>query len=221
MNFVPSEVNKVSYATSFGLKNIRENQKAITTSFLNRIQYLSCREQSGVQIIENLTHRDAKLVCDPTLLLTRAEWDKYVCDDPIVKGDYVFTYLLSNNIEHRKYARKLAEATGCKVVGVLHGSGYVKGDERFVDEAPKNIGPFEFLNLIKYAKYVCTDSFHGCVFSTIYDLLERFGLINRLVEHDEELNLNKINYESVNYNVQQFREESRSFLIRALEKGEI
>ena len=126
----------------------------------------------------------------------------------------------------------------------MHGAGYVKGDERFVDEAPKNIGPFEFLNLIKYAKYVCTDSFHGCVFSTIYeknyyafkrfsdqdkmstntrvvDLLERFGLINRLVEHDEELNLNKINYESVNYNVQQFREESRSFLIRALEKGEI
>ena len=243
LNFVPDELNKVSYATSFGLKNIRENQKIVTTRFLNRIQHLSCREQSGVQIIENLTHRRAKLVCDPTLLLTKEEWDNYVLDNPIIDGDYIFTYLLSNNIEHRKYVSKLAEATGCKVVGVLHGAGYVSGDERFVDEAPKNIGPFEFLNLIKYAKYVCTDSFHGCVFSTIYEknyyafkrfsdqdkmstntrvtnLLDRFGLNDQLVKQYEELNLNVIDYENVNHRVRQFRDESRSFLINALREGE-
>lgn len=243
LNFVPDEINKLSYATSFGLENIRENQKTVATRFLNRIQHLSCREQSGVQIIENLTHRSAKLVCDPTLLLTKEEWDNYVLDNPIIDGDYIFTYLLSNNIEHRKYVRKLAEATGCKVVGVLHGAGYVRGDERFVDEAPKNIGPFEFLNLIKYAKYVCTDSFHGCVFSTIYEknyytfkrfsdqdkmstntrvtnLLERFGLNDRLVKQYEELNFKVIDYESVNHRVQQFRDDSRSFLINALREGE-
>lgn len=243
LNFVPDEINKVSYATSFGLKSIRENQKAVATRFLNRIQHLSCREQSGVQIIEDLTHRRAKLVCDPTLLLTKDEWNNYVIDNPIINGDYILTYLLNNNIEHRKYVRKLAEVTGCKVVGVLHGAGYVSGDERFIDEAPKNIGPLEFINLIKYAKYVCTDSFHGCVFSIIYEknyyvfkrfsdqdkmstntrvtnLLDRLRLNDRLVKQYEELNLNVIDYESVNYRVQQFRDESRTFLINALMEGE-
>lgn len=243
LNFVPDEINKVSYATSFGLKNIRENQKTVATRFLNRIQHLSCREQSGVQIIEDLTHRRAKLVCDPTLLLTKDEWDNYVIDNPIIDGDYILTYLLSNNIEHRKYVRKLAEATGCKVVGVLHGAGYVSGDERFVDEAPKNIGPFEFLNLIKYAKCVCTDSFHGCVFSTIYEknyyafkrfsdqdkmstntrvtnLLQQLGIRNRLVENFENFDLSPIDYLAVTEKASQFRAESLNYLASSLLSGE-
>lgn len=243
LNFVPDEINKISYATSFGLNTIRKNQEIIATKFLNRIQFLSCREQGGVQIIKKLTNRNAKLVCDPTLLLNKNEWDSYVSEKPIVVGDYVLTYLLSNNIEHRKYARKLANKTGCKVVGILHGAGFVKGDEKFVDEAPKEVGPFEFLNLIKYAKYVCTDSFHGCVFSTIYEknfyafkrfsdkdkmstnnrvtnLLERFGLSNRLIEEYDLMNMEDISYATVNEKVRLFQNESKEYLLCALREGE-
>lgn len=243
LNFVPDDINKISYATSFGLKNIRENQKAIATKFLSRIQFLSCREQSGVQIIKKITDRDAKLVCDPTLLLTKDEWDSFVSEEPIVKGDYILTYLLSNNLEHRKFVRKLAEKTTCRVVGVLHGAGYVRGDERFVDESPKDVGPFEFLNLIKYAKYVCTDSFHGCVFSTIFEknyyafkrfsdknkmstntrvtnLLDRFGLSDRLIEKYDSISTEQIDYLAVNERVHQFRDESKDYLMKALREGE-
>ena len=86
-------------------------------------------------------------------------------------------------------------------------------------------------------------SFHGCVFSIIYEknyyvfkrfsdqdkmstntrvtnLLDRLRLNDRLVKQYEELNLNVIDYESVNYRVQQFRDESRTFLINALMEGE-
>lgn len=240
LNFVPDNINKVSYATSFGLKEIRPSQKDVTAAFLNRIQHLSCREESGTKIIEDLTGRKAVVVCDPTLLLKQQDWDKFLPLDPIVDGDYILVYLLGNNKEHRKYVKELAEISSCKVVGVLHGAGYIKGDEDFVDEAPTDIGPFDFLNLIKYAKYVCTDSFHGCVFSTIFEknfyafkrfsdkdkmstntrvtgLLNRFNLTERLVENYDEVFLNDIDYVKVNEKVEEFRNCSLTFLSDALE----
>lgn len=239
LNFVPDHINKVSYATSFGLKEVRDNQKEIATAFLSRIQFLSCREESGIKIIENLTGREAKVVCDPTLLLKQCDWEQFLPVKPIVDGDYILVYLLSNNKEHRNYVKKLAQRTSCKVVGVLHGAGYIKGDEDFVDEAPSDIGPFDFLNLIKNAKYICTDSFHGCVFSTIFEknfyafkrfsdkdkmstntrvtgLLSRFDLSDRLVEDYDELILNEIDYVKVNKKVEEFRNYSFGFLTDAL-----
>ena len=240
LNFVPSEINKVSYATSFGLKEIRDNQKEVTAKFLSRIQYLSCREESGAEIIEKLTGRPAKVVCDPTLLLTKNDWERYVPAEPIVAGDYILMYLLSDSKAHRQYVKELAEKTSCRVVGILHGAGFICGDEKNVDEAPADIGPFDFLNLVKYAKYVCTDSFHGCVFSTIFqknlyvfkrfsdkdkmstnsrvtNLLSRFGLSDRLVEKYDHIFVEDIDYANVNDKVDEFRKDSIDFLKKALE----
>lgn len=240
LNFVPEEINKVAYATSFGLKSVRENQKEIAAAFLNRIQYLSSREESGVQIIRELTGRDAQLVCDPTLLLSHEEWERYVSHEPIIDGEYILMYLLGDNQQHRRYVKKLAEMSHCKVVGVLHGAGYIHGDEKMVDEAPTDIGPFEFLNLVKHAKYICTDSFHGCVFATIFqrnfyvfkrfsdkdkmstntrvtNLLSRFELMDRLVEDSFQLEMKAIDYDRVNGLVREFRETSYAYLAEALE----
>lgn len=239
LNFVPEEINKVAYATSFGLAEVRKKQRKNVEIFLNRIQHLSCREESGVKIIKSLTNRDASLVCDPTLLLKKDDWERYIEIKPIISGDYILTYLLSNNKEHRKYVKRLAKMTNCKIVGILHGAGYVRGDESFVDEYPKEIGPFQFLNLIKYAKFICTDSFHGCVFSTIFEknyyafkrfsdkdkmstnsrvtnLLERFNLMNRLVEDYKKIDLSSINYSKVNARVNKFRNDSIDYLEQAL-----
>ena len=241
LNFVPDGINKISYATSFGLKEIRENQRETAKAFLERIQHLSCREESGTQIVKALTTRDAEVVCDPTLLLTQNDWYKLIPRNPIINGDYILVYLLSNNKEQREYVKKLAKKTSCKIVGVLHGAGYIRGDESFVDEAPANIGPFDFLNLIKHARYVCTDSFHGCVFSTIFEknfyafkrfsdkdkmstntrvtgLLKRFDLSERLIEDYSSISLSDVDYKTVNKRVQEFRNMSLTFLTNALEK---
>lgn len=239
LNFVPKEINKVSYATSFGLKEIRADQKEQAAAFLTRIQHLSCREESGTKIVEELTGRKAELVCDPTLLLTQSDWNEYIPETPIVTGDYILVYLLSSNKNHRDYIKRLAKETSCKIVGVLHGAGYIKGDENFVDEIPENVGPFEFLNLIKNAKYVCTDSFHGCVFSSIFEkefyafkrfsdkdrmstntrvvgLLNRLGLSGRMIENYETLLLDKIDYIDVNDKIKDFRNFSLDFLNNSL-----
>ena len=239
LNFVPEEINKVAYATSFGLSEIRQNQKSIATAFLKRIQHLSCREESGAKIIKELTNRDAKVVCDPTLLVSKDDWNSLVPQNKIIQGDYILAYLVGNKKEHREYVRNLAKKMSCKIVGVLHGAGYVNGDEKFVDEYPADIGPFDFLNLIKNAKCVCTDSFHGCVFSIIFEknlhvfkrfsdsdmmstnsrvtnLLRRLQLDERLVEDYSKFNLDGIDYASVGKLLDSFRTESRSYLMNSL-----
>ncbi len=240
LNFVPEYINKISYATSFGLNSVRKNQKEAVTNFLNRIQHLSTREESGADIIKSLTGREAKVVCDPTFLLTKEEWEQYMSSTPIIQGNYIFVYLLSDNKEQREYIKNLSKETSLKIVGVLHGAGFIKGDEQFVNEIPRDIGPLEFLNLIKYAHFVCTDSFHGCVFATIFQkdyyafkrfretdrmstntrvvhLLERLGLQKRLVENYNKIWFEPINYQRVIKKVEDFRKESVKYLLDSLE----
>lgn len=241
LNFVPDEINTIAYATSFGLKEIRHNQREAARAFLSRINYLSCREESGAKIIKELTERDAKVVCDPTILVSKNDWENMIPKERIIKEDYILVYFVGNNKEHRKYVRELSRKTSKKIIGVLHGAGYVKGDEKNVDEYPASVGPFDFLNLIKFADCVCTDSFHGCVFSILFEkeflafkrfsdtdkmstntrvtnLLARFGLANRLVTDYTRLNYETIDYRIVKGLLEIFRQESEQYLLDALNK---
>ena len=76
LNFVPDDVKRVSYASSFGVSFTEPSQEDKARKFLARINHLSVREKSGQEIIKRLTGREAELVCDPTLLLTAGEWDE-------------------------------------------------------------------------------------------------------------------------------------------------
>ena len=238
LNFVPNSVNKIAYATSFGLSEIRSNQKKKAQNFLNRIDHLSVREVSGAKIVNELTGRKIPVVFDPTLMLSQEEWGAFVLKTQIVEGKYVLCYFLGNNKEHRLFAKNLAKQSGCKVVGILHIAGYLAIDKNFYDEEPINIGPFEFLNLIKNAEYVCTDSFHGCVFSAIFNkrlfafrrfkssnkmstnvrittLLSTIGLEKSLIYGfepiDEQIKI-KIDYNMVNLKIDSKRKESLKYL---------
>ena len=243
LNWVPDTVNKVSYATSFGISTIPEKYKEKYSTFLKRINYISVREQNACNLVEDLSGRKAELVCDPTLLLNKEEWMEIQEEKPIIDGDYILCYFLGKNIEHRKFAERLKAKTGCKIVSLNHSDEYVKYSDKFADEKPYNIGPGEFVNLIRNAKYVCTDSFHGTVcslinniefftferFSTknskvstnsrIYSLLDLVGLQNRLLkgnENIEDVIKQKIDFENVNNKIENFRNNSKKFLKNSL-----
>ena len=244
LNWVPEDVNKISFSTSFGVSVIPEKYKESYKKFLNRINYLSTREVAGQKIIKELTGRDATLVCDPTLLFNKVEWMSIQKDEPIIKGKYIFCYFLGKNIEHRKFAERLKEKTGYKIVSLNHADEYVKYSDMFADEAPYDVGPAEFLNMIRNAEYVCTDSFHGTVFSLINNVkfftFRRYnnkskvstnsridsllGIVNlkeRLINGDEDVEKEiekKINFENVNMKLEEFRNTSKEFLKNALSK---
>ena len=243
LNWVPENVNKISYATSFGISQVPNKYKNTYINFLNRIDYISVREDKGVELVKNLINKDATLVCDPTILLTKEEWLQIQAQEPIIKEKYILCYFLGKNIEHRKFAERLRAKTGFKIVSLNHADEYVKYSDKFADETPYDIGPKQFLNLIRNAQYVCTDSFHGTVFSLInnkkfftferysskngkvstnsriYSLLGIMNLQNRVLKGNEDIDkvLNyEIDFNIVNEKLNEFRENSKKFLAQAL-----
>ncbi len=244
LNFVPENVNKISFATSFGVSEIPEKYKEQYRTFLKRIENLSVREDKGVKLVKELTGREATLVCDPTLLFDKEEWMEIQKEEPIIKEKYIFCYFLGKTIEYRKFAERLKEKTGYKIVSLNHLDEYVKYSDKFADEAPFDIGPSEFLNLIRNAEFVCTDSFHGTVFSLINhkkffvfrrypnqskvstnsrldSLLKIVNLSDRMLEGEESVEKlieKEIDYEVVDEKLQEFREKSKEFLRGAIDK---
>ena len=166
--FVPEKTNKIAYAASFGVSEIPFYQKERTCEYLKRIEHISVREHSGQKIIKDLTGRDVPVLPDPTMVIEPGVWNSEVEDRTIVDGDYIFCYFLGNNKKHRDEVNKLSHETGKKIVFLRHLDEYIPDDEKFGDIAPYDIGPEEFINLIRHARYICTDSFHGSVFSTIF-----------------------------------------------------
>ncbi|SEM53948.1 Polysaccharide pyruvyl transferase [Prevotella sp. ne3005] len=241
LSFVPDDVKKIAYATSFGIGAIPENMKAQYSRFLNRINYLSARETSGQEIIKVCTGRDVQLVCDPTMLLEVKDWSEIASSRP-VDGDYIFCYLMGDNPVQREFVKKLAKKENCKIVALLHLDQYISADEDYVDEAPYNISPAGFVSLVNNAKYICTDSFHGTVFSIIFSknfftfkrfnkkaslstntrltsLLNNLGLNERLFTGFENVdnNLDVKNYPLVQENLRLFRDESIRYLMKSIE----
>lgn len=165
--FVPDAIKKISFATSFGISEVPKNQVKLTKEYLNRIEYLSVRETTGADIIKQLTGRDAKVAVDPTLLFDAEEWKsifpyKEQCSEP-----YIFAYFLGTSVEHRRLVKEFAEEKNLKVITCPHLDEYVEFDNEFGDEQRFDVDPIDFLNLIRGAEYICTDSFHGSVFSIL------------------------------------------------------
>lgn len=242
LNWVPTKVNKISCATSFGISEIPDKYRNTYKLFLERINHISVREKNGVDLVKKLINKKVKLLCDPTLLLNKEQWNEVDNAEPIEKDKYIFCYFLGKNIEHRKFVERLKEKTGYKIISINHCDEYVKYSDEFADEVPYNVGPSEFINYIKNAEYVCTDSFHGTVFSLIYNkeffTFERFnknskmstnsriysllsivGLENRLIsglEEVEEVIDRKIDYDKVNDELIEFRNDSLKWLLDSI-----
>ena len=73
--FVDDRVRKVAYASSFGVSEIPSFQRKATGAYLNRFYKIGVREQRGKEIVEELSHQKATVVVDPTMLLSRKEWE--------------------------------------------------------------------------------------------------------------------------------------------------
>lgn len=167
--FVDDSVRKVAYASSFGVQDIPNFQKKATGAYLDRFYKIGVREQRGKEIVDSLSHQIAQVVADPTLLLSRNEWEHEIVSSVINdKEPYIFCYLISENEDARAKATDLAKSKGLKIICIRHLEKYRAIDEAYGDEAPYDVGPNEFVKYIRNAEYVVTDSFHCTVFSHIF-----------------------------------------------------
>lgn len=243
LGFVPEGINTIAYATSFGQADLPRKIRKAAAGFLPAIRHIGVRERSGQKLVRKLCGRKVPVVADPTLLFTAEEWDRLGQDRPLAEGGYIFCYFLGNNPAHRDFASRLSQATGNRIVALTHVDEYVHSDNGYADETPWDIGPSEFLNLIRDAEWVCTDSYHCTVFSMLYKrrffsfrrysrktvhstnsrldtLLEQCGLTERLLTGKEETpsctDLN-IDYKKVHRRIDRLREYSWKYLKDALE----
>lgn len=175
--FVPDNIRKISLASSFGVKYIPWYQKKRTKEFLNRIEFISMRENSGQKIVKKLTGRDVPVVLDPVFMFNKDEWEKLIPSKKEFEDEYIFAYFLGKKPEHRQVVKEFAKKKNLKIVTLRHLDQFIEEDEKFGEYAPYDVGPDKFLNLLRGAKYVCTDSFHGAVFSIIHQ--KDFLVFNR------------------------------------------
>ena len=241
MMFVPNNIPKISYASSFGVSDIPNYHRKEAREFLNRLDFISVREVRGKELVEKYSSNKATVVVDPTLLINSNEWEKLCVD--ICKEPYIFCYFLGTQKECREQAKKLSEYTGLKIIVLKHLDEYIPEDESFGDEAPYNVGPEKFISYIKNATYVLTDSFHGTVFSTLFEkqfmtfyrfktndkmsknsridsLLGQLGLMERIYKEGDILEIidKSIDYGLVQKKLSIMRNESQNFLKSSLER---
>lgn len=246
LSFVPDTVNTIAYSTSFGQSQLPKSVAKKASVFLNKIKHIGVREETGQKLVKDIVGRNVPVVCDPTMLFTGEEWMSIQQETPIVDGKYIFCYFLGNNPSHREFVKRLKKKTGYKVVALTHLDEYIKSDENYADETPYDVDPADFVNLIRNAKYICTDSFHCSVFSILYrkqfltfrrfnrdtiqstnsrldSLFNLVGVDNRFVNPEDDvkkyLNIDT-DYDLVHEKLAKVREQSYIYLKKSLEDSE-
>lgn len=155
---------KISYAPSLGVVEIPKKWNTKIKELLSSFNAISVREETGRNALLSILNMPIQVVVDPTLLLSKNDWDKYV---PTVgkEESYVLAYFLSYNAKYFRAVRKYAHEHNCKLYAFYIAPSYYKEADRMIMG-----GPLEFLSYIKDAKAVFTDSFHGTIFSTIFEI---------------------------------------------------
>lgn len=229
LDFVPENKTKVSYAASFAIDSIEDQIKPLVKDLVNKINYVSVRESSGIKILEDLGITKAEQVLDPVFLLEASHWID-LAQSPGNLNKYIFVYDFDYNHAIQRLAENIRISKGLEIVTVNELNKYA--DKNYFLE-----GPEVFLNLIRNAEFVIANSFHAVAFSIIFhkefivfnrkesintrmrDLLELFGIKSRLVGKDEVVdfeNLEAINYDQVSMEIQRSIERSKQFLIKAI-----
>lgn len=217
----------ISYAASLGVDSLTSDQKKMFKAALSGFNALSVREQSAKQVLRPLTKKRIEVVLDPTLLLDTNEYIKLEKKPNTINKTekYIFCYILGDCI-YRDSIEEYAKNNGLKII-------------LFSDKGDSGYGVEEFLYLINHAELICTDSFHACVFSFIFEkpfvVFRRSGeadymysrlqnLIDTFHLRNREFNGKKITKENmcVDYaegkNILKMeREKSMRFLEKALE----
>lgn len=159
-------IRTIGYAPSFGECSLDAEQERIMKPLLGKIDFLSCREEQGAKIISGLTGRECKNVLDPVLLQTKEEWAE-VIGEPIIDNKYLLVYALRRRAHMEENIAKISKKTGLKTVLIVGENPAARGFIK-ADKVMWSAGPKEFLNLFYHAQAVCTNSFHGTAFSTIF-----------------------------------------------------
>ena len=236
-------VKRIAYAASFGTDDLNEYSKMdmkIASESIKLFDAVSVREKSGVHLCRNYFKMDAVHVLDPTMLLSKDDYLKLIEEeDKPCSENILLTYVLDRTQEKNDIIQRVGEAlhlTSCENGAVKYFSNVVESNvsECIYPSVSRWVAGF------RDAQFVVTDSFHGTVFSIIFNkpfvailnskrgssrfisLLSVLGLENRLISTTNDLleeHLKPIDYTEVNKILNDWRYLSISFMERHLKEA--
>ena len=160
LDFVPDNIPKYAFSSSFGLNKLDDKYKNEVYNYLSRFKKISVREDSALNILDDLGIKNSIRILDPTLMMDKNFWLKYSTNKKI-KGDYILIYNLNRSKEFDKYCEDFSKKTGLKLYRFC-----TRYDQVFRNGKSLLIpNILDFISLIDNAKYVITDSFHATAFS--------------------------------------------------------
>ena len=186
---------RYSYAASIGADEISEKGKEFYINNLSRFKTVSVRER-GAQLALQKIGIVARVDVDPTILLSTAEWN-LVSKNVHKPEEYIFCYFLGKEKKYREVASEIASKLSLPIVTMPYVSHNKSEeyDEGFGDYQDFESGPEGFIDLIKHAKVVLTDSFHATVFATKYHI--NFFSLARIIDGDSSSNGRLVDYLSM------------------------
>lgn len=234
LSFIHDNTKKNSYAASFGKNELIIEERDTWNALLRDFNVLTSRENESTQLLNTILNTNkAQTVVDPTLLLTGSEWLEYFpeINKRIHKEKYILVYVVSEGDQIFNFANYLAQKYGYDIV-FLNNTWRKKNGVKNV----RSFGPIEFLRYLKNAEIVLVTSFHGLIFSTLFNkdfycdltehsvtgslrlrnLLTTLDLTDRIVTPNILEEKNEIDYSKVNKIILEERIKSLQILSRII-----
>lgn len=228
---------RIAYSPSIGRNYIEKSLRELYKEYISDIDYVSVREESSKKLIKDDLNLNVKVCLDSTFLLTREEWENIAkANDKVISKNYLFVYLLEPNNKQIDEIKKYATMNNKKLILPIVNPYYKYDKDAIV------IDQFDFLNYLRKSDLVITDSFHGLVFSILYN--KKFNLYKRFNDDDKnsqnsrledllnKFQINKdvyvrnsmiseisLNYSEINNKIDECAEESRMFLKEAIKNS--
>lgn len=158
---------KIAYAVSMGSFSA-ESEMSQFSELLMEFSNISVRDESCRKNLEKQIGRPISVTLDPTLLLEAKDYAALSSNERIEKEPYIFFYSINFTPQVMRIVKKISRQTGLRVVTVFT-SFHTVSCEKYGFKVLYDAGPSEFLSLIRNAKYVLTNSFHGMAFSIIFN----------------------------------------------------
>ncbi len=234
LRFAPFD-KRIAFAPSFGRDYVPDYNKKRIAKYISEIKYVSVREASGVDIIKKITGMDSKIIIDPTLILNADEWIESLKLKEDCGENYLLAYFLDKPSNHTvELIKRISRENNLRIVNLPYAF------ENSELGCPDIAGPYEFVQYIKNAKFVCTDSFHGTAFSLNFNVpfytfernygnaskqstrIESILKMSSLTERYEPLSIDNcmcISFENANSFLNRERERAYEYLTTALDNG--
>ena len=227
----------IAYAASFGIDKWAYSKKEtrFCTQKLKEFTAVSVREDSGMELCKRHLNHTAEHVLDPTMLLTPADYRALIGEGGAEKyANKITAFILDRSDDKLAALKKVS-----KVLAMDYNFAATETEDRLAP-LEKRIAPSvaDWLKAMYYADFIFTDSFHGCVFSILFNkpfvlyvnrnrgvarfdsLLKLFKIENRALSDSNGLEScpirQSIDWKPINAKLEEMRSKSMCFLENAL-----